>query len=171
MSGKKRGRKPSTKWIVVGYDENGTEVARVKDLTFNEAERRVSEYPRAVIASKDLLSSLTKCGVADCNNLAIAFVKPHTLKKAVPTCRYHSAGVYIRYIKGTTIYVKNKLTFKEFGGIAVAPDHLCIRYCPAYYREECRAYLEAINKESSRKLIKGFRGMVVLCREDPWWRK
>ena len=174
MVKKKPGRKPSTDWTVVGWDANGVEIARIIGITQEEADRRVMEYPRGVVIKKENLGKKIMCGVKGCDNLAITRVRPSSLKEAVPVCRYHGCAFYAMFkIPGFKrfegLIVKNKLILKSVG-MAVAPDALCIRYCPSFAGGECRAFLEPLNKAHVKRLSKAFRGMTILCIEDPWWK-
>lgn len=174
MEKKKPGRKPSTDWVVVGYDEYGVEIAYIDGLTQKEAEARIKEYPRGSLMKKERMGLNVKCEVKNCNNIAVTMVRPGSLKEAIPVCRYHSCAFYLifqlpglRRFEGIT--VQNKLVLKSLG-TSVAPDTLCIRYCPSFAGGACRAYLEPLNKGHAKRLAKAFRGMTILCIEDYWWK-
>jgi len=166
VSGRGRGRKPSTDWVLVGFDEDGVEIARIVNLTEEEANLRANDYPRAVTMKDEKLGAGTLCGVKDCGSLAITRVRPASLEEAIPVCRYHASGVYLKF-KG--LPVEKKLRLKSIDRV-VAPDWLCFNYCPSFYKGECRAMTDVMERELKKNLAKGFRGMSILCIEDHWWR-
>ena len=169
VSGRARGRKPATIWTVVGYDENGTVIARIEGLTEKEANMRVLDYPRGTTVKAEVLGINVMCGVENCKSKAVTLVRPSSVKEAVPVCRYHASSVHIP--PRSISKVKGKLKLKSVG-MVVASDYLCVIYCPSYLKGECHAMRDPKdNKGLAAKLREGYRGMTILCVEDPWWKK
>jgi len=46
-----------------------------------------------------------------------------------------------------------------------------VKFCPSEWKHKCQAMRDLKDKDFSKKLKEGFRGMTILCIEDPWWKK
>jgi len=81
----------------------------------------------------------------------------------IRVCLYHAHGIRAGHLKLPMEEVKNK--------IRPVPDLLCIKFCPQYWDGFCKAYLPAYSKEEEKRKSKTYRGMSIICLEDPWWSR
>jgi len=154
-------------YTLVGFDEEGTEVARLERITEDEAWAKQRDYTRVTVFESGVVSPRVECEIPECGRIAWASIK---LKKSGPilkVCKYHSAGVWVTFKEVT---IKGKLKYR---GMVIAPSWLCVKYCPSYLKGECRAFKRALSVEERRKKEKGYtvcrKNMTVLCIQDEWW--
>ena len=159
MSRKKRFVKKV--FTVVGFDDHGTEIERIKNLSEAEAVEKAGEFSLSRVMEITVIAPRTLCEV-DEERVAITTVR--VSGDLIKVCKYHAAGVYATF-KG--IPVKDKVKWE---GRAIAPDWLCVKYCPSYWEGRCRAFQEPETEKEDKKRFKGYQGMTVLCVEDSWWK-
>ncbi len=168
-------------YTVVGFNDKGEEIARVKGLTEEEMNYEVTKYFDSSIMESEVVVPKTYCEV-DGTRVAVAIIRLYPGENPIKVCRYHSAGVIVKF--KPEYPVKGKLFYK---GFIIASDSLCVFFCPSYWEEkvkvdgktvvqgECRAYKEPKSKKEQRKRDKGYsiygRNYAILCLQDPWWRR
>lgn len=151
-------------YTLVGYDERGDEVERVPHLTAREADLQRQKYYRVWIMESEVVSPKEMCDLHD-NNVAIATVVTSD-GKTYDVCKYHAAGVYITF-RGIPVEGRIKLDDK-----VVAPSWLCVKFCPSYAPNKCWAFATVnVPKKVLKAKEKGYKGMGILCIQDPWWRE
>jgi len=167
-----------TLYTVVGFNDKGEEIARVSGLSKEDVDIEVTKYHLYGILESEVVSPKSYCEVEDCTRVAAAVIKLRPDGEPIKVCRYHAAGVYLKFTPPHPI--KDKVMWK---GFVIAPDWLCYKFCPSYWEEEvdgekrgeCRAFQEPRSAKERRKREKGYtaRGenMTVLCVEDDWWRR
>ncbi len=155
-------------YTLVGFDEEGTEVARLVGITEDEAWTRYKDYARISVFETGVVRPRVNCDVVGCGRVAIARIKLERSGPVLSVCKYHAAGVYIA--PAPLLPVEGRLKYKE---IVIAPYWLCIKYCPSYWEEWCRAFKEPESIKERRKREKGYtvcgKRMTVLCIQDEWW--
>ncbi len=168
-------------YTVIGYNDLGEEVGRAKGLTEEEMNFEVTKYYDSSIMQSEVVVPKTYCEV-DGTRVAVAIIRLYPGEKPIKVCRYHSAGVMVKFKPDYPVI--GKLYYK---GFIVAKDALCAFFCPSYWEEkvkvdgktvvrgECRAYKEPRSKKEQRKRDKGYsiygRNYSILCLQDPWWRR
>ena len=165
-------------YTVVGFNDKGEEIARVAGLSEKEMEVEAAKYQLSRILESEMVTPKVYCEVGDCTRIAAAVIKLRPDGEPIKVCRYHAAGVYLKF--KPPFPIKDKLMWK---GFVIAPDWLCFKFCPSYWEEkierkvrgECRAMQEPRSKKERQKREKGYtvygRNMTVLCIEDEWWRR
>lgn len=158
------------RYTVVGYDEQGHEMARRENLTEAGAVAVSKEYPVASVLEVTVIAPRVMCDLED-GRVAITRVRLPTgeLKNV---CRYHASGVYVVLTSEVPQPIRNKIKWK---GQVIASDWLCYKYCPSQWNYECRAFLGSESFAEKRKREKGYavgdKLYTVLCIEDLWWRR
>ena len=174
MSRRKRIKKLYT---LVGFDEEGTEVARFEEITEDEAWAKYKYYARVSVFETGVVRPRVNCDVPECGRVAVARIKLERSGPVLNVCKYHAAGVYIA--PAPLLPVEGRLKYR---GMVIAPYWLCIKYCPSFRKKtvageikvgECRAFKEPESIKERRKREKGYtvcgKRMTVLCIQDEWW--
>ena len=148
--------------------------AAIVFLERSEEERKQmeDEYELLKIKKEELEKKIPKVFVARDKsvemmrreNMVIARrirVLEHDLRGVmIKCCLYHSAG---RRAGQLTAYAEVKEKINP------VPNGLCRRFCPQCWADMCKAYLPIFNDEEMKKRTRTYRGMSMLCVEDPWW--
>lgn len=157
-------------YTLVGFDDKGTEIERIEGLTQEEAFKQSKRFTLFRVLESGIVSPKVICEVDKCDRIAVAVIVLHSRGKPIKVCKYHAAGVYVKFRPPEP--VKNKA---YYNGFVIAPDWLCVTYCPSYWVDGCRAYQEVRSRAEKKKREKGYEvcGKIytVLCHEDEWWRK
>lgn len=179
MSLLKRREMVQTLYTVVGFNDKGEEIARVRGLSEGEMKIEAEKYHASRILESEVVTPKVYCEVGICRRVAAAVIKLHPGGEPFKVCRYHAAGVYLKF--KPPFPIEDKLMWK---GFVIAPDWLCFKYCPSYWERivagniklgECRAFQKTRSKDEEKKRVKGYsvygETITVLCIEDPWWRE
>lgn len=154
-------------YTLVCFDKEGVEVERFEGITEDEAWTRERDYARVSVFESGVVSPKVRCDVPDCERIAVAVIKLERSGPTLNVCRYHSAGVWLTFKE---IPIKGKLKYR---GTVIAPNWLCVKYCPSYQKGECRAFKRPLSAKERRKKEKGYtvcgKRMTVLCIQDEWW--
>lgn len=164
-------------YTLIGFDEEGMEIARFEGITEDEAWTKERDYTRVSVFESGVVSPRVECDIPKCERVAVARIKLERSGPILSVCRYHATGVYV--VPPIILPVEGRLKYK---GIVIAPYWLCIKYCPSYWEKVvageikvgvCRAFKDPESAKERRKRERGYtvcdKRMTVLCIQDEWW--